>query len=201
MGVFLFLIRQLHLPLTAANGTSSMISIRFAALALLALPAPADAQRRTMGEKPPDWDAIEKETSTGPRFAKRDVERFSGTKVLLDKRKDLKLSDDQVAKLREFDKQCEDGTKGLYTTLDSLRMAVRVRKGVDADVERARTSLARQEALRVIAEIQAVYDSTLKSALPLLDSVQQQSGSALVKKERAEADQELRQKLGGRRGP
>ena len=171
-------------------------------LTLLLVPAVADGQRRTRGEKTANWDEIEKVSSATPRFSTKDVEELSGLRIVMEKRKDLKLSDDQARQLREITKQEEAALNPRLTILDSLRLAMRVRPGEDPDLERARTTLARQEALRVIEEIRSGYDSTFKEGMPLLDEGQQKSAQELVQRERADREQELREKLGGGgRGP
>ena len=146
-----------------------MVSRRLAVLALLLVPALASAQRRTRGEKTADWDEIEKSSPSGPKISAKDVEGSSAIKIIVNKRKDLKLSDDQMKQFKDLDKKEEDQTKGLFTTLDSLRLAVRRRPGTDPDEERARMTIARQELMRVIGQIRSSYDSTMKLGLPLLD--------------------------------
>ena len=180
-----------------------MLHRKLAVLALLLLPVAADAQRRTRGDKTANWDEIEKSTPGAPRFSTKDVEELSAIRIVVDKRKDLKLSDDQAKQLRDLSRQEEEVLKPRMAILDSLRLAMRVRPGEDADLERARTTLARQEVLRVIDEIRAGYDSTFKAGgFPLLDVNQQKSAQELVQRERDEREQDLRGKLGGGgRGP
>ena len=179
-----------------------MLHRKLAVLAILLLPATADAQRRTRGEKTANWDEIEKSSAAAPRFSTKDVEEFSALRIVVEKRKDLKLNDDQAKQLRDLTKQEEEALKPRLTVLDSLRLAMRVRPGEDPDLERARTTLARQEVLRVIDEIRTGYDSTFKVGLPLLDEGQQKSAQDLVQRERQDREQDLRDKIGGGgRGP
>jgi hypothetical protein len=180
-----------------------MLHRKLAVLVLLLIPAAADAQRRSRGEKTANWDEIEKSTPGAPRFSTKDVEELSAFRIVVDKRKDLKLSDDQAKQLRNLTRQEEEALKPRMIILDSLRLAMRVRPGEDADLERARTTIARQEVLRVIGEIRAGYDSTFKTAgIPLMDVAQQTSAQELVERVRNEREGELRDKLGGGgRGP
>jgi len=179
-----------------------MLHRKLAVLVLLLLPATADAQRRTRGEKTANWDEIEKSSAAAPRFSAKDVEGFSALRIVVEKRKDLKLNDDQSKQLRDLTKQEDEALKPRLSVLDSLRLAMRVRPGEDPDLERARTALARQEVLRVIDEIRAGYDSTFKVGLPVLDGVQQKSAQELVQRARDEREQDLREKIsGGGRGP
>lgn len=175
-----------------------MLSRRVAVIALFLIPSVAVAQgRKTRGEKEADWDKIDKSVQAGPKVDKGDIENFSAIKVIVDKKKDLKLSDDQLKKFKDLDKQEEGVNDGLYKKVDSLRMAMRHRAGEDADQEKARTTLARQELLSVIREIRSSYDSTFQAAMPLLDVNQQKTATEIVEKEREGAEEDLRSKLGG----
>jgi hypothetical protein len=178
-----------------------MLHRKLAVLALLLLPATADAQRRTRGEKTANWDEIEKSTTAAPRFSSKDVEELSAFRIVVDKRKELKLSDDQAKQLRDLTRMEEEALKPRMDMLDSLRLAMRVRPGENPDLERARTTLARQEVVRVIDEIRAGYDSTFKAGgMPLMDAGQQKSAQEIVDRLRNERVEKLRDKLGGARG-
>jgi hypothetical protein len=175
-----------------------MLSRKVAIVALFLIPSVAVAQgRKVRGDKEADWNKIDKEVQAGPKVDKGDIENFSAIKVIVDKKKDLKLSDDQVKKFKDLDKQEEGVNDELFKRVDSLRMAMRHRAGEDADQEKARTSLARQELLTVIRQIRSSYDSTFQAALPLLDENQQKFATQIVEKERADAEEDLRSKIGG----
>jgi hypothetical protein len=183
-----------------------MLHRKLAVLALLILLVPSlvEAQRRsrTRGDKEANWDAIEQNASSGPRFSAKDIEGLSAIRILVDKRKDLKLSDEQAKQLRDLGKKEDDATKAQFAVVDSLKTALRSRAGSDPDAERARVSIAQQELMNVIGQIRASYDATFKEALPLLDEPQQKAATALVEKERADAEEELREKISsGRGGP
>jgi hypothetical protein len=178
-----------------------MLTRKATFLALLLIPSVAVAQGRKMrGEKEADWDKIDKSVQSGPRVSKGDVENFSAIKVIVDKKKDLKLSDDQLKQLKDLDKQEEGANDALYKKIDSLKLAMRKRAGEDEDQERARTSLARQELLTVIRDIRSNYDSTFQVAMPLLDENQKKAATQIVEKERADAEDDLRSKIGGGSG-
>ncbi|MEX2154662.1 MAG: hypothetical protein WD825_15070 [Gemmatimonadaceae bacterium] len=176
-----------------------MFSRSVAVAALLLLPMTADAQRTNRGrDLYGDWN--KPDTAMGrpaPKIAKADLEKFSAVKLIADKKKDLKLSDDQLKQFKDLGKQEDALNDGLYKQVDSLRLAMRRRAGEDGDQERARTTLARQELLTVIRQIRANYDSTFQAGMPFLDEAQKQTATQLVEKEREEAEEDLRSKLGG----
>jgi hypothetical protein len=175
--------------------------------ALLLLPSIIDAQavqRTNRGTKiMGDWNKTD--TAMGraaPSFKKQDIEKFSAVLLVIDKKKDLKLSEEQVGKLKELGKTEEAHNEPLYVRMDSLRLSLRRRPGEDGDKERIRMSLAQQDLIAVIEQIRSNYDSTYKaSGLPLLSEAQRTSAEPLLEKGRDEAEDHLRSKLGGgRRG-
>jgi len=174
-----------------------MFTRELAIIALLLIPTFADAQRRTRGERRANFDQIESNFQSAPRITKSDLESFSAIKLIVDKRKDLKLSDDQLKQFKDLHQKEAGTNEGLYKQVDSLRMAMRKRAGADEDQERARTTLARQELLSVIRQIRANYDSTFQAGMPLLDETQKQTATQLVEKEHEEAEEDLRSKLSG----
>jgi hypothetical protein len=175
---------------------------KLAVLALLLVPTFAEAQRRskTRGDKEANWDEIQKVSAPPIKLSKNDLENFSAVRVIVDKRKDLKLSDDQVKQFKDLGKQEEGVNEVLFVRVDSLKMAMRPRAGEDSLQERARTSLARQELMTVVNQIRTNYDSTFQVALPLLDETQKKTACELVEKERESAEEDLRSKLGSRGG-
>jgi hypothetical protein len=174
-----------------------MLTRSVALITLVLIPTFADAQRRVRGERRADWDAVESNSQSLPKINKGDLEGFSAIKLIVDKKKDLKLTDDQLSKLKDLDKKEEAQLEGLFKQLDSLRNATRVRPGEDPDQEKARTSLARQDLMDIVRNIRANYDSTFQWALPLLDDGQKKTATELVEKERAEVEEDVRGKLGG----
>ena len=166
---------------------------------LLAVPTVADAQGRTRGDKTANWDQIESANPSGPRVTRKDVEAFSGIGIVVDRRKDLKLSDDQVRQLRDLARREEGAVEPRFAAFDSLRAAMRSRAGVDADEERARTTIARQELMTAIGAIRSVYDSTLTGALSVLDETQRTMARDVVAKAQTEADEKLRERFRGTR--
>lgn len=179
-----------------------MLSRPIALAALLLLPMIAEAQRTNRGKKlMGDWE--KPDTAMGrpaPKLAKADIEKFSAVLLIADRKKDLKLSDDQLKQFKDLGKQEETANQHLYKLVDSLRLSLRRRAGEDGDQERARATLAGQELLSVIRVIRTNYDSTFQVGLPLLDETQRKTATAMVEKERADAEEDLRSKFGGRGG-
>lgn len=178
-----------------------MYSRPIAIAVLLLLPTIADAQSRVRGERRENWDEIDREVEKVPTVKQSDLEQFSAVKLIMDKRKDLKISDDQLKLIKDLGQKEEATNESLYKQVDSLRMAMRKRAGEDTLLERARTTLARQELMTVVRQIRSNYDSTFSSCLPLLDESQRKAATELVEKEREDAEEDLRKKLGGRGRP
>ena len=170
--------------------------------ALLLLPTLAQAQRTNRGnDLYGDWNKTDpKMGRPAPSYKQSDVEKFSSVLVLVDKKKDLKLTADVVGKLMEVAKAEEAANQSLYGKMDSTRLALRLKPGADPDQEQARMTIARQEFMAVIQQIRASYDSTYKnSCLPLLDETQKKTAEGLIAKAQEDAAEELR-KIGGGRG-
>ena len=94
---------------------------RLAVIALLLVPAISLAQRggRTQADrKTPLFD--KEEGPKGPTLRVRDIEDQSPLKLLIDKRKDLKLSDAQLSQLKDSETKLKDVNAPLYKAVDSL---------------------------------------------------------------------------------
>ena len=182
-----------------------MIRLRLAALSLLVLPALASAQgKKKMGgedDTKVPWDQIKKEADAGIRLSVRDVEDLSPVKLLVDKRRDLKLTDDQAAKLKDMDAKLRDKNKPLLKSLDSLKSetkprAVNTAGGTD---DQTRVSLATNDFMAVFASIRLNYEESLKDAMPLLDATTQvPKATELLAKAAKDAEEMLQDKLGAR---
>jgi ribosomal protein L7/L12 len=183
-----------------------MIRIRHALLAVSVVCTPALAQRGggTGRERPRQTDADYRgmlaNSPLALRLSNGDVEEMDPVRLLVDKRKDLKLTDDQQRQLKDLETKVKETNKPHFRQLDSLRQAMRPRAGEDPDVERARTALAREAVVGVVRAIRDNYAASLKEALPLLDAAQQPRADELLKKQAEKAEETLREKLGGRGG-
>jgi Spy/CpxP family protein refolding chaperone len=177
-----------------------MIRPSAALLALALVATTASAQRRSSRDKDAPWDELRSQSNTGLRLSNGDVEDMDGVKRLVDKRKDLKLTDEQQKQLRDLDAKAKESNKPNFKVLDSLRQAMRPRGGMDEDAERARVSLTRENVINIVTTIRATYDAGAKEALALLDETQKAKADELLKKLAEESDETLREKLGGRPG-
>jgi len=98
-----------------------------AIVALLLVPAISFAQRggRTQADrKTPLFD--KEEAPKGPTLRVRDIEDQSPLKLLIDKRKDLKLTDDQLKQIKDLEGKLKEQNQPLFKALDSLRRDMRI---------------------------------------------------------------------------
>lgn len=189
-----------------------MIRPRSAVLLLALVPATVAAQRGGRGGGRMGG-ASQDQSSRGSggvelKLSNGDVEDMSPIKLLIDKRKDLKLSDAQVKQFKDLESEMKTRNENLFHQLDSLRkdMSSSTRPSEDG---RTRAAYDREAVQGVVANIRLSYAETLKRATPLLDDPQKTKADELVQKMNDEADQTIREKLdprgdrgddGGRRG-
>jgi hypothetical protein len=179
-----------------------MFSRKVAVLSLLiTLPAVSAAQgkRGSFGrDAEPNWDELSK-GGGGLQLSNKDVENISPLKLLIDKRKDLKLTDDQLAKLKDIDGKLKEQNTSLFKMLDSLRKETRP-SARQSDEDRTRMMAARREVMGVVKDIRTNYDASLTTALPVLDESQRTTADGLIQKNNEDAEKMLREKIGGRSG-
>ena len=177
-------------------------------LALALIPAMASAQRggggggsaggsRIRGDKEADWNSITNGDKGSVKLSKGDVEDMSPVKLLIDKRKDLKLQDDQTNKLKDLEKALKEKNAALFTAFDSLRRAAQPPMHDPSDEERGRMMEARRMLGAVVQTIRENYDASAKDALVVLDDTQKAAANELLDKQRKETQETLRAKLGG----
>ena len=177
-------------------------------VSLLLIPASLYAQRgsggsgsrRVRGDPTADWNAVLGANSGGIKLSNRDVENISPLKLLIDKRKDLKLTDDQLNRLKELDASLKEKNKDSFKALDSLRRMGQPPAHDPNDEDRARMSNARRLVGAAVQTIRENYDAALAEALPAFDESQRKSAAELLEKQKKEADEMLRDKLGGGTG-
>jgi hypothetical protein len=176
---------------------------RFAALVLIVLPTMLSAQRRgggsVRGEPTAKWDEINKEGAGGLKLSNGDLEDISPTKLLIDKRKDLKLTDAQLQQFKDLETAQRSKNGPLFKALDSLRKDLKA-PAQPSDDDRSRMMSARNGVMTMVAGIRANYDATLTSATALLDESQKKTAAELVDKQSKDATEMLKDKLGGRGG-
>jgi hypothetical protein len=171
-----------------------------ALIALFLVPTLAQAQRKMRGEPEANWKEIDRSVQANVRISKGDLEKLSAIRTVAEKKKDLRLTAEQLAKIDELTKQEASVMEPHFKLVDSLKLAARWRQGQDSTQERARTTLARQELMSAVRVIRSTYDSTFQFALPVLDETQQKAVAEHVQKEREDADEEIQKALGGRGG-
>ena len=169
---------------------------RLAVIALLLVPTLALAQRggRTQADrKTPLFD--KEEMPKGPTLRVRDIEDQSPLKLLIDKRKDLKLSDAQVTQLKDSETKLKDTNAPLLKAVDSLIREMRNGSASPNDQSRIRVREARSGLMDVLKELSGNYDTPVKDVLTQLDPEQQSKAKELLEKQKQDGDRVLREKL------
>ena len=181
---------------------SLKIALMAALPALSVLPLPALAQRgggggggsRDRGTKPPDYSSMNGSTL---KLSNKDLENISPIKLLIDRRKDLKLTDDQLTKLKDKEDKLKESTKLAFGALDSLRRIATPTSRSPDEGDKARMLDTRRHFTEVVNGIRTQYDAAATDAGSLLDETQQKQAKELLDKQHAEADDMVRDKLGG----
>jgi hypothetical protein len=169
-----------------------------AVLSLLVVPGLAAAQRSQATRHTPLEDRSD-DTPSGPTLRGRDIEDHNPLKALIDKRKDLKLTDDQVNSLKTTQSDLKKGNEARFKAVDSLVREMRPPLNPTTE-SRVRSQLARQEVMATIAAIDSSYNEPAKSLVATLDAEQQSKAAEILSKAHQEAQKDIRQKLGGGRG-
>lgn len=193
-----------------------MSRIRLALALIVLLPAAASAQRGGgggggssadgtaggfKGGKKADWSGVEKSTlPPGPSISGKDFEKASPLADLLDKKKDLKLSDAQVTTLKEADSKLREANAARFKLVDSLKKEMK--PGPESEDE-ARVVIAREAMMGVVRDIRTSFDAAAKDAVATFDEAQQKTAQDVLKKNAEEMQELLRNKMGGggRGGP
>lgn len=168
-------------------------------VALLAAPSLALAQRgrRSSG----DGDKAEMKNSEsagnkGPQLRARDVEDFSAIKLMIDKRKDLNLTDAQVDALKKNEDAAKKQNEPLFNTVDSLVHEMRPPLNAD-DAFRVKVKLAGDELQEKLEAIRANYDAGVKDVAAGFNADQQAKWKELTAKNSEEAEKRVRERMGG----
>lgn len=184
-----------------------MVSRSLSILTLCLIPAIAAGQRsggsggsdRFGGGKAgreADWDRINGENAGGLQLSNKDLESISPIKLLVDKRKDLKLTDDQQKQIKGMESPLKEKNQPLFKALDSLRGEMKRSQYS----QEARPVATRAEVVRVVSGIRENYAAALKEAMALLDDAQRTTATELAQKQTDDADKMVREKLGGEGG-
>ncbi|MEP6763544.1 MAG: hypothetical protein ABJB66_04490 [Gemmatimonadaceae bacterium] len=152
-----------------------MINVRFTVAAMLFVPTLALAQKKGMGgARDADWSAVAGKTApSGPTISVKDFENASPFKVLLDRKKDLKLTDAQTTMLKDSDAKLKESNRDRFSAIDSLKRDVKPRtSGTPAAEDEARLVIARDALQSVAHDVQASFDDAAKTVVPMLDDAQ-----------------------------
>ena len=178
---------------------------KVALLSLVLVPTVALAQRggggggRVRGDPKADWNSVEN-ANKGPKISKGDLENVSPIKLLIDKKKDLKLSDDQVNKLKDLEGKLKETNEPSFKALDSLKRMAQppLHSGAPKDDERDRMMAARRGLGAVIATIRGNFETSANDAMAILDDTQKKTATDLLTKQKEEAEDMVRDRMGGR---
>lgn len=174
--------------------TSLIVALTLPLLPALAQRGGGGGGGRTRGDKTADFSSM-----SGPtiKLSNKDIENISPLKLLIDKKKDLKLTDDQVKQLKEKEDKLKESMKPSFGALDSLRR-ISAPAGRTADEgDKARMMDTRRQFTQVVNGIRIQYDAAAADAASVLDAEQQKQATDLLAKQKAEADDMIRDKLGG----
>ena len=172
--------------------------------ALLVLPTVATAQRggsRTQADR--HSDLFDKSNAPrGPLLRTRDIEEQSPLKLLIDKRKDLKLSDAQLSQLKESEGRLNEKNAPLLKMTDSLVRELRSVEAAPTPDDQSRIRLLRMALANVLGEIRTNYDAAMKDALAPLEADQQPKATEMLDKQKQDAEKFINERLRGgqRRG-
>ena len=166
------------------------------ALAML-IPSLAHAQRRGMGERDVNWNAVAAKKAP-PTLAAKDVEELDPLALLLDKRKDLKLTEPQVAALTAAHGTLTATVAPTLARIDSLGKAMRPTTTLQGAEDEARMVIARDAAGTAVREVQQAYGVALEAALAGLEPAQREAARKPLDKQQEKGIKALREKLGGR---
>lgn len=189
-----------------------MIRLRVALHACLLVPSLALAQRGGGGGatgssrgtgKTADWNSVgAKAGPSGPTISPKDFQEKSIFQLYFDKKKDLKLSDAQVAAFTDADAKLKDANADRFKLLDSLKQDAKPRTSGDPSAEEmARLAIAKDVLQGVIRDIRASYDDAAKASVAGMDEPQQKRALELMEKYTEEMQNMLREKAGARGGP
>lgn len=171
--------------------------------ALLSVPTLAHAQRsggRGMGgSKDADWNAVMSDVPKGPTISGKDFVEASPLAMLLDKKKDLKLTDAQITAIKAADEKLQATNKDRYALVDSLKKQLRPSVAPTAEDE-ARVVIARESMQGVVRDIRASHDADAKAVVQTLDAEQQKTADELLGKHAEKVQKMLREKMGASGG-
>ncbi len=137
---------------------------------------PPDVSTSTKSGIKIDKDPVRPKTDNGIPSTK-DLQRENMVNFVLDKKKDLKLSDDEVKALKQINDHIKDTVTSPMKSLDSI--SGEMKHGGDMRA-------ARVFAPNYVAEVRAQYDTFLKEALTKLSDEHQKAANELIEARKKE---------------
>ncbi len=141
---------------------------------------------------------LDREVAPPMKLKVGDLEDFNPVSKLIDEKKSLKLSDDQLAKLKEQRSALEQANKPLLEKFDSLRVVLRPLPH-PTDEDNVRQVIARDELGVMMRSLRASYAAAEPAAMAVLDDTQKATAKDLLAAQAKETDETLRSKMGGGR--
>ncbi len=169
---------------------------------LVVLPSIAVAQRGGGGRTGATRheSMFDKDDKLAPAaFRVRDVEELSPIRRLIDKRKDIKLNDQQVDALKKSDDALRQKNEPHMKALDSLIRELKPPMNMTPEAE-SRLDDARWATGETYKAIEENYTAAAKEAVASLDAEQQAKANEVLAKLKEDADKFRREKSGSGRG-
>jgi hypothetical protein len=130
----------------------------------------------------------------GPAIRGRDLEDVSPIKLLIDKRKDLKLTDAQLDGLKKSETAIKEKNQPLYKAIDSLAREAKPSSNPNPEAE-ARVRNARRDLEGAISTILDNYETASKEAVGGFDADQQTKANELLAKLKEDRTRRIRDKM------
>lgn len=158
----------------------------------------AGQRSRTQSDRRTElFDKDSSKQNAAPAVRARDIEDQSPIKLLIDKRKDLKLTDAQLSQLKDNEGKLKSKNAPLVSAIDSLAHELRSAAGGSSDDARERARAVRMGLMSAIGEIRTNYDAAGKEALAAFDADQQGKANELLDKQRQDTDKYVQERIGG----
>ena len=153
------------------------------------------------GSNDVDWNKVASKSGPGgPSISGKDFENTTPFKFIVERKKDLKLTDAQVAAFKDADLKLKAANQSKFVLIDSIKKDAKPRTSGDPSAEdMARMALAREALQSVVHDVQTSFDNAAKAALPMLDEPQRAEGQKALDKYNQEMEDMLRERLGGGR--
>lgn len=162
---------------------------------LVLIPSIAMSQRsRTQSDRKTELFEKDNGGSKGPTLRVRDLEDMSPVKLIIDKRKDLKLTDAQLTSLKDAENKLKEKNAPLFSAVDSLMRDMRSGGAGPSDADRAKVSNARAGLMNTIGDVKTNYEAAAKDAIATLDPEQQAKANEMLAKQREDGDKTVREK-------